>query len=116
MKINLDILSDIGRLPEEQEVAIFRVVQECLTNVHRHSGSETASVRIAISEGNIHVEVMDQGKGIPHERLTELHTAGAGVGLRGMRERARQFGGSLEITSGPDGTLVSTRFPKFSTR
>jgi PAS domain S-box-containing protein len=89
MKINLDISSDIGRLREEQEVAIFRVVQECLTNVHRHSGSVTASVRIAISEETIHVEVMDQGKGIKPERLRELQTTGAGVGLRGMRERAR---------------------------
>jgi PAS domain S-box-containing protein len=115
MKINLDISSDIGRLPEELEVAIFRVVQECLTNVHRHSGSVTASVRIAISEGNIQVEVMDEGKGIARERLTELHTAGAGVGLCGMRERARQFGGSLEISSSSHGTLVSTRFPKSPT-
>lgn len=115
MKINLDIPSDIGRLPEEQEVAIFRVVQECLTNVHRHSGSATASVRIATSEETIQVEVMDQGKGINRERLTELNTAGAGVGLRGMRERARQFGGSLEISSGPHGTLVTTRFPKSHT-
>jgi PAS domain S-box-containing protein len=114
MKINLDISSDFGRLPEEQEVAIFRVVQECLTNVHRHSGSATASVRIAIFEETIQVEVMDQGKGISSERLTELHTAGAGVGLRGMRARARQFGGSLEISSSSHGTLVTTRFPKCS--
>jgi PAS domain S-box-containing protein len=115
MKINLDISSDIGRLREEQEVAIFRVVQECLTNVHRHSGSVTASVRIAISQETIQVEVMDQGKGISRERLRDLQTTGAGVGLRGMRERARQFGGSLEISSGPHGTLVATTFPKSPT-
>jgi two-component system, NarL family, sensor kinase len=116
IKINLDISSEIGRLPEEQEVAIFRVVQECLTNVHRHSGSVTASVRLTTSAETIEVEVMDQGKGINRERLTELQRAGAGVGLRGMRERTRQFGGSLEITSGPHGTLVTTRFPKSFTR
>jgi len=112
MKINLNMSSEIGRLPEEQEVAIFRIVQECLTNVHRHSGSATASIRIAISEETIQVEVMDQGKGIKRERLTELRTSVAGVGLRGMRERAKQFGGSLEISSGPHGTSVTARFPK----
>jgi len=116
MKINLNMSSEIGRLPEELEVAIFRIVQECLTNVHRHSGSSTASIRVAISEEAIQVEVMDQGKGIKRERLTELRTAVAGVGLRGMRERARQFGGSLEISSGPHGTSVTARFPKSPTR
>jgi signal transduction histidine kinase len=64
-----------------------------------------------MSEENIQVEVMDNGKGISRERLTELRAAGAGVGLRGMRERARQFGGSLEITSGPHGTVVTAKFP-----
>ena len=114
MKINLDISSDIGRLTEEKEVAIFRIVQECLTNVHRHSESPTAVVRITISEETIKVEVEDQGRGIGAERLNELNTVGGGVGLRGMRERARQFGGSLKITSNLSGTLVTATFPTSS--
>jgi PAS domain S-box-containing protein len=112
MKINLEISSDLGRLPAERELAIFRVVQECLTNVHRHSGSKTAAVRVLSAAENIRVEVADQGKGISAERLDELRSAGSGVGLRGMRERARQFGGNLDIISNLRGTLIIVTFPK----
>ncbi len=112
MKINLKISSEIGRLPPERELAIFRVVQECLTNVHRHSGSKTAAVRVLASAESIRIEVEDQGKGICTEKLDQLRSAGTGVGIRGMRERTRQFGGNLDIISNQCGTLIVTTFPK----
>lgn len=116
MKINLEISSEMGRLPTERELAIFRVVQECLTNVHRHSGSKTAAVRVLDSAESIRVEVEDQGRGICAEKLDQLRSASSGVGLRGMRERARQFGGNLDISSSLHGTLVVTTFPKSTAR
>jgi signal transduction histidine kinase len=116
MKINLEISTEICRLPAEQELAIFRVVQECLTNVHRHSGSKTAAVRVLDSAESIRVEVEDQGRGICAEKLDQLRSASSGVGLRGMRERARQFGGKFDISSNLHGTLVVTTFPKSTAR
>jgi signal transduction histidine kinase len=111
MKIGLELSPALARLPEDLELAIFRIVQECLTNVHRHSGSKTAVVRVLYSTEGIRVEVQDQGAGIAAGRLKELRSFGSGVGLRGMKERARQLGGNLEITSGVQGTLIATTFP-----
>jgi signal transduction histidine kinase len=112
VKVDLEFPADFGRLPRESETAIFRTVQECLTNIHRHSGSATATIRIAASDGQILVEVEDRGKGIPAERQTEMASTGIpGVGIRGMRERLRQLGGNLEIQSNGKGTLVVARLP-----
>lgn len=75
-------------------------MQECLANVHRHSGGSTAVVRIANTPNQLRVEVQDDGKGIPPEKQSEMGCAGKnGVGMRGMREGLRQFGGQLEISS-----------------
>ena len=93
------------------ELAIFRLVQECLTNIHRHSGSKTASIRIFLESESLHVEVSDQGKGIPPERLAEIRSGGSGVGIRGMQERLRQFGGDMSIESNGSGTRVVARIP-----
>jgi PAS domain S-box-containing protein len=112
MKINLLMAPELGRLPEEQELAVFRIVQECLTNVHRHSGSKTAAVRVSVSGGGVRVEVEDQGSGIPAEKLKALWSSGSGVGLKGMRERARQLGGKVNVTSSSRGTVVVTTFPR----
>ena len=112
MTIDVEISPEMGRLPQEQELAIFRVVQECLTNVHRYSGSKTAAVRVEETAESIRVEVEDQGSGISAERLQELRAAGSGVGLRGMRERVKQFGGDLEMTSSPQGTMIVATFPR----
>jgi signal transduction histidine kinase len=114
IKVDLKVADDLGRLPRDLETAIFRVVQECLTNIHRHSESSVARVRVASSGGDVRVEVQDEGKGILAEKLGELISAGLpGVGVRGMRERLRQLGGSLEIKSaGADkGTVVVARLP-----
>jgi signal transduction histidine kinase len=88
------------------------VVQECLTNIHRHSESLTAKVRIARLSGLVLVEVADRGKGIAPEKRHEMETSGTlGVGLRGMRERILQLGGSMEIDSNGPGTVVRVQVP-----
>jgi signal transduction histidine kinase len=114
IKAELEIAEDFERLPRDLETAIFRIVQECLTNIHRHSGSATAKVRISRTGINILVEVEDEGKGTsPGERLARESTSKEGVGIRGMRERIRQLGGTLEIRSKRDGkgTIVLALLP-----
>ena len=112
-KINVtaDISEDLGRLPREVELSLFRIVQECLTNIHRHSGSLTALVRLARSRQQVTLEVKDEGKGFPQGQYGASGSEIPGVGLRGMRERVRQLGGQLEITSNGKGTLVSATLP-----
>jgi signal transduction histidine kinase len=104
--IDLEIPEGFGRLARDLELAIFRLVQESLTNIHRHSGSKTAGIRLARSPEAVYVEVQDQGSGIPAERLEEILEGGSGVGICGMRERLRQFGGDLQIESNERGTKV----------
>jgi PAS domain S-box-containing protein len=107
IKVDLEIPADLGRLPSDMEIAIFRIVQECLTNIHRHSGSSTAAIRVYQEKERVIVEVEDRGKGIPAEKQRELEAGRGGVGFGGMRERVRQLGGTLEIRSQGSGTLVS---------
>jgi len=112
IEVDLEFSADFGRLSRDSETAIFRTVQECLTNIHRHSGSSTARIRIAAFDNEIHVEVEDRGKGISPEKQLEMASAGTpGVGIRGMRERLRQLGGSLEIESDGNGTRIVARLP-----
>lgn len=112
IKVDLDMSEDFERLPVEVETAIFRVVQECLTNIHRHSGSPVAKIRLRKRDREVLVEIEDKGRGIPQHKLEEMSSAGApGVGVRGMQERLRQLGGKLEIQSGPGGTTVKVRLP-----
>jgi two-component system NarL family sensor kinase len=105
IKVDLEIPADFGRLTAEMEIAIFRIVQECLTNIHRHSGSAAASICLRKDGNELTVQVRDHGKGIPEEKQRELTASGLGFG--GMRERLRQVGGTLEIQSDHTGTLVS---------
>jgi signal transduction histidine kinase len=112
IKVDLDMPEDFLRLTAEMETAIFRVVQECLTNIHRHSGSPVARIRLREREGHAQVEIEDKGKGIPPKALQEMASAGTpGVGIRGMQERIRQLGGTMEINSGPNGASVTVRLP-----
>jgi signal transduction histidine kinase len=112
IEVDLEFPADFGRLSRESETAIFRTVQECLTNIHRHSESATARIRVVASGDDIRVEVEDRGKGIPPEKQFEMASTGTpGVGIRGMRERLRQLGGSLEIHSNGKGTLIVARLP-----
>ncbi|MGA9142218.1 MAG: PAS domain S-box protein [Candidatus Acidiferrales bacterium] len=113
VKVDLDVSIGPDRLAEIVERTLFRVVQESLTNIFRHSGSETASVRIALESGAVRLEVADGGKGIPDEVLAALNSSGGqlGVGIRGMRERVRQLGGWLQIRSRPNGTTIIVSLP-----
>jgi signal transduction histidine kinase len=111
LEIDLKIPENFGRVPSETELLIFRLVQECLTNIHRHSGSKTALIRIDRNENTVHVKVEDQGSGMSPERLAEIQSHGTGVGIRGMRERVRHFHGDLVIESSGFGTKVSVNLP-----
>ena len=112
IKVDLDMPEDFGRLPSDIETAIFRVVQECLTNIHRHSESPVAKIRVRHTDHEVTVEIEDKGRGIPSKKLHELTAAGTpGVGVRGMQERIRQLGGTLDISSGGHGTRVVVRLP-----
>jgi signal transduction histidine kinase len=110
--VSLDIPEEFGRLSDEMEIAIFRMVQECLTNIHRHSGATSATIRMHEEDQLVFIEVRDQGKGISREKQSDLSSARrTGVGFRGMRERLRQLGGSLEIRSDGAGTVVTATMP-----
>jgi PAS domain S-box-containing protein len=110
--VDLELPEDFGRLPRNLEITLFRVVQECLTNIHRHSGSSTASIRVARSENEVRLEVRDAGKGIPKETQSTLASGKlSGVGLRGMHERLRQMGGQLDVQSNGTGTLILATLP-----
>ena len=112
IKVDLELPDDLGRLPQDLETSVFRVVQECLTNIHRHSESQVARIRIGRSDGQVSLEVEDRGKGIPQEKRKAMDSGGTpGVGIRGMRERLRQLGGTLEIKSNGRGTVVVARLP-----
>ena len=110
--VGLDVPGEFGRLPMEVENALFRIVQECLTNVQRHSESGSAWINLARDQGGIRLEVRDDGKGLPPEVLSRR--AGVellGVGILGMRERVRQLGGHLGIDSKGKGTTVRVEIP-----
>lgn len=111
IKVELDLAPEPERLPRELELVIFRVVQESLTNVHRHSGSSSARIYLRRMDSAVEVEVSDRGKGISALRQSEMASAKTGVGVRGMEERVRQFGGTLRINSGSDGTIVAVKLP-----
>jgi two-component system NarL family sensor kinase len=107
----MEIPAEFRRLPDQMEITIFRLVQECLTNIHRHSGSDSAKIAIHEENDSVIIEVKDVGKGISLEKQLELSSGRTGVGFRGMRERLRQFGGDLNIQSDNNGTLVKAKLP-----
>jgi signal transduction histidine kinase len=108
----LDIPQTFVGLSKEMELSIFRVVQECLTNIHRHAGSPMAGIRIMQDEACLRVEIEDAGKGIPPEKHAAFKASErSGVGLRGMRERLRLLGGGLHIQSNDRGTRVTAILP-----
>lgn len=106
IKVELDLPERFPRLSDDMEIAIFRLVQECLTNIHRHSGSDRAKVTVREENSGFVLEVKDWGRGIPPSKQAELNSGRMGVGFRGMRERLKQFAGQLEIHSNGEGTLV----------
>lgn len=111
LTIDVNIPDDLGRFPRQMELMMFRLVQECLTNIHRHSGSKTAEITVWREDEEVFLEVQDQGKGIPADRLASIQSQGGGVGIRGMRERIRRFKGRMDIGSNDSGTRITFRFP-----
>ena len=114
IKTTLDVSCDPGRPPREVELALFRTLLECLTNIRKHSGSKAANVSLHIKDHKVRLEVRDQGRGISPEILEAYKREQAGklgVGLRGMRERVRQLGGELEVSSSGQGPVVRCAIP-----
>jgi signal transduction histidine kinase len=111
LKIDLNVEEAVGRLAPEVELVIFRIVQECLTNVHRHSGSKNAVIALQRSNGSVAVVVQDSEKGMSAEQLATAQTCGSGVGLRGMQERVRQFHGTMNLEPNGTGTKVKVTLP-----
>jgi len=112
IKVTLDVPKEMGRLPRELELGLFRILQECLTNVHRHSNSSTANVSLSFVNKQVRLKVEDQGKGMElmaKESGDQGRTSG--VGLSGIRERVTNLGGHMQIRSGDWGTAVEVVFP-----
>ncbi len=116
IKVDLAIRPDSKRLSGEIELALFRVIQESLTNIHRHSGASEARIEMDQTPQAVILTISDNGKGVPEDVLATLTDAKQplGVGLFGMRERLAQFGGKLEIRSGSKGTVVKAEVPTYS--
>lgn len=114
IETTFSVPDDFQRLTRDAELVLFRVLQECLTNVQRHSGSKRADIRLSSDGVSVTLEVRDQGKGLPPAILEHAHQdwmGSLGVGLRGMSERLRQLGGTLEMTSDANGTRVGATVP-----
>ena len=111
LEIDLTVTENFGRLPRDMELVIFRLVQESLTNIHRHSGSKTAAIRLSRNAREIRLEIRDRGQGISAERLADIQSGASGVGTRGMRERVRQFEGKIKFESNASGTKIVVSFP-----
>ena len=112
INVVLECAPSVGRMTGDLETALFRIVQECLGNVHRHSSSTTAAILLSVEDGKARLEVRDEGRGISIERQRELTVGGrGGVGLRGMQERVSQLGGKLQIQSSSKGTIVTAILP-----
>jgi PAS domain S-box-containing protein len=112
--IHVDVSAQpIGRLPSDVEMALFRVVQEALTNVRRHSRSTTASIRLERKQSEVILEIRDSGQGLtsPKQPEDSGQFPALGVGIPGMRQRIRQLGGTLEINSHHEGTTISAVVP-----
>lgn len=114
IETTFELSAGFHRLPLDAELAMFRVLQESLTNVHRHSGSSEAAVRLSVREAMAVLEISDTGKGLPAgsvEHGVQDWMGSPSVGLRGMNERMRQLGGTLELSSNQSGTTVTARIP-----
>lgn len=112
LNIDLNVSENFGRLPEDLELAIFRIVQEALTNIHRHSGSKTGTIRLSRESGRVLLEIQDHGRGIPAEKLAAIKAQRTGVGIAGMRERVLHLKGEMDIESNDGGgAIISVVLP-----
>jgi signal transduction histidine kinase len=113
IKVAIELSPDIGRLAPNVEISIFRIVQECLTNIYRHSGSKTAAIKIFPARDNqLTVQICDEGKGMAAAtNHNGSASKGHGMGLSGIRERIRELGGKLEVQSSSTGTSIIATLP-----
>jgi PAS domain S-box-containing protein len=111
LSVQFEISEEVGRLDGNREITLFRIIQESLGNIHRHSGSSTASANIYCVQNDVVMEIRDHGRGLPNNADGR---SSAGVGIKGMQERLRPFGGTLHITSGTTGTCVKVTLPRES--
>lgn len=113
IQVALDLQPDLGRLPSEVEITLFRVLQEALTNIHRHSHASEAEVNVLIHEGSVQMRISDSGCGIPEQLLREWREMRAplGVGMAGMLERTREMGGGFDVQSSSAGTTLTITIP-----
>lgn len=113
IELDLNLQLDDVRLPSEIEITLFRVLQESLTNIHRHSGASKASVSVFFQNGDVRMQVADSGCGIPADRLRQWREMRAplGVGMAGMLERTREMGGDFDVQSDKNGTMVTVKIP-----
>jgi signal transduction histidine kinase len=108
--VRLELPEDLGRLPQDMEITIFRLIQESLTNIHRHSNSKTAVIRVVRGDQEVQVEIADEGKGFTSSRAGGNNPR-PGVGILGMKERVRRFGGTIDISSSESGARVRAKLP-----
>ncbi|HEY4739972.1 MAG TPA: ATP-binding protein [Candidatus Acidoferrales bacterium] len=113
IRVELDISRDIGRVSPDTETAMFRIFQQSLANIYRHSGSHLARIKIRKNAEEITMMICDEGRGIAPDVLAELYlgTRLVGVGMAGMRERTQVMKGRFRISSGPGGTTIEISFP-----
>src|SRR5262249_38777149 len=112
VRVQTQIDPNLGRLSPGLELVLFRITQEALSNIHRHSGSPTARITLSRSSAEVTLLIRDSGCGLPKEvAVPQVGVPHIGVGIAGMRERVRQFGGKLEIASTNSGTTVKVVLP-----
>jgi signal transduction histidine kinase len=116
--VKLDLPKALARYSPEVETALFRIVQQSLTNIHRHSQSKTAYLRLGLEGDSIKLEIRDEGCGFPAEMLAKFRQTGQlpGMGVSGMRERMNALHGSFEILSDPSGTTIAVSVPTRETQ
>jgi signal transduction histidine kinase len=108
IQVSLDMPAEVDRFPKPLELALFRVLQESLTNIHRHSGSNQARVGFSVDNHRARLTISDRGKGLSNGNG---HLMKDGVGISSMRERVRELGGEFHLTSSPSGTTVEVTLP-----
>jgi PAS domain S-box-containing protein len=111
--VTLDLPADLQRLPDVVEIALFRILQESLTNVHRHSRAKSAEISLDVDAEHVTIQVRDHGRGMPPNviRQIEAESSKLGVGLAGMRERIHELGGKFAVSSNEDGTTILASIP-----
>jgi PAS domain S-box-containing protein len=111
LAVDLQIDPALERLPREVEATVFRIIQEALTNVHRHANTNTSAVRIRTASNDVTIEIEDKGRGIPGFKTIDNPNVKLGVGIKGMQERVRQLRGSFDVQSSSTGTTINVILP-----